>query len=133
MTKKKVEKEKSIKLLYIKKCPRCGCKKIKTVSKKQNGIYSKKIVTCEGCHLTIIASDIGYLKRVWNTDRVVLIDHCFRDLKRAPWTAYVNNDIVNIWGGEDNLVEHIESLTGYEIVTKTAKNVGNGIILDRIG
>ena len=131
MTKKKDSSE--IKIVNFGICPRCGSNKVKTVSLKQNGIYSKKIVTCDSCHLKIIASDIWYLRRMWNTNRVVLIDHCFRDLKRAPWTAYVNNDIVNIWGGENNLVEYIESLTDYDIVTKPAKNVGNGIILDRVG
>lgn len=131
MTKKKSESE--IKFCNFGICPRCGSNKVKTVSLKHNGIYSKKVVRCNSCKLSIIAADIWYLKRVWNTNRVVLIDHCFRDLKRAPWTAYVNNDIVNIWGGEDKLVEYIESLTDYDIVVKDAKNVGNGIILDRVG
>ncbi len=131
MTKKKSEDE--IKFCNFGKCPRCGSKKVKTVSLKHNGIYSKKTVTCKACDLSITAADIGYLRRVWNSNREILIDHCFRDLKRAPWTAYVNDDIAAIWGGGSKLVEYIEAITGYEIVIKTAKNVGNGIILDRIG
>jgi hypothetical protein len=131
MTKKKSESE--IKFCNFGKCPRCGSKKIKTASLKQNGLYSKKTVTCNACNLSITAADIWYLRRVWNSNREILIDHCFRDLKRAPWTAYVNNDVAAIWGGGSKLVEYIEAITGYEIVIKTAKNVGNGIILNRIG
>lgn len=131
MTKKKSESE--IKFCNFGKCPRCGSKKVKTASLKQNGIYSKKTVTCKACDLSITAADIGYLRRVWNSNREILIDHCFRDLKRAPWTAYVNNDVTDIWGGKDSLVKYIEAITGYDIVVKDAKNVGNGIILDRIG
>ena len=122
-----------IKHIKLGNCPRCGSKKVKTVSLKQNGIYSKKTVTCNSCKLSITAADIWYLRRVWNSPREILIDHCFRDLKRAPWTAYVNNDITAIWGGGSKLAEYIEAITGYDIVVKTAKNVGNGIILDRIG
>lgn len=131
MTKKKSESE--IKFCNFGKCPRCGSKKVKTASLKQNGIYSKKTVTCKACDLSITAADIWYLRRVWNSNREILIDHCFRDLKRAPWTAYVNNDVTDIWGGKDSLVKYIEAITGYDIVVKDAKNVGNGIILDRIG
>ena len=131
MTKKKSESE--IKFCNFGKCPRCGSKKVKTTSLKQNGLYSKKTVTCNACDLSITAADIGYLRRVWNSNREILIDHCFRDLKRAPWTAYVNNDVTDIWGGEDSLVEYIETITGYDIIVKDAKNVGNGIILDRVG
>lgn len=128
---KKIPSE--IKFCNFGNCPRCGSKKVKTVSLKHNGIYSKKVVTCNACNLSITAADIWYLRRIWNSPREILIDHCFRDLKRAPWTAYVNNDVTDIWGGEDNLVEYIETITGYDIVVKDAKNVGNGIILDRVG
>lgn len=131
MTKKTSESD--IKNIRFGNCPRCGSKKVKSVSLKRNGIYSKKTVMCNSCNLSITAADIGYLRRVWNSNREILIDHCFRDLKRAPWTAYVNDDVTAIWGGGSKLVEYIEAITGYEIVIKTAKNVGNGIILDRIG
>jgi len=131
MTKKTSTSE--IKNIRFRNCPRCGCKKVKSVSLKCNGIYTKKTVTCKGCNLSVTATDIGYLRRIWNSPREILIDHCFRDLKRAPWTAYVNNDVTDIWGGEDSLVEYIETITGYDIVVKDAKNVGNGIILDRVG
>ena len=131
MTKKTTENK--IKFVNFGICPRCGSNKVEAISKKNNGIYSEKTVTCKHCQLSIKAADIMYLKRIWNTNRIVLIDHCFRDLKRAPWTAYVNNDIVDIWGGATNLKEHIEAITGYDIVIKPAKSVGKGIILDRIG
>lgn len=131
MTKKTSTPE--IKNIRFGNCPRCGSKKVKTASTKYNGLYSKKTVTCNSCDLSITASDIAYLRRIWNSPREILIDHCFRDLKRAPWTAYVNDDVTAIWGGGSKLIEYIEVITGYEIVIKTAKNVGNGIILDRIG
>lgn len=135
MTKKKNDlgEEKDFRLVHFLNCPRCGSNKVKTISKKKNGVCSVKTIHCESCDLRVTNQDIWYLKYIWNSPRALIIDHCFRDLDRAPWTAYANNDVVNIWGGKDKLKNYVEQLTGYEIVIRDAKNLGKGIILDRIG
>ena len=53
MTKKKDASE----ICKFGNCPRCGSKKVKTASLKQNGLYSKKVVTCKACDLSITAAD----------------------------------------------------------------------------
>lgn len=123
--------EYEMKNLKIPQCPRCGCHNVKLTTPHISGVYVKK-AKCSFCGLEVTSRSIGYLDYIMNTDREKLLEHCIRDLDRAPYTAFISNDLYDIWGGRDNIVYYIKRKTGYEIVIKEAVAAGNGKILDRI-
>ena len=120
-----------MKNLKVPKCPRCGCHNVKLTTPHISGVYAKK-AKCDFCGLEVTSKSIGFLDYIMNTDREVLLEHCLRDLGRAPYTAYISDYLYDIWGGSKNIIYYIKRKTGYEIVIKDATFAGNGKILDRI-
>ena len=120
------------KTVTISKCPRCGSTNVGIKTPKNNTL-GRKIGVCKECDLKIESASVGYIGWMFNTPKEDLVRRCFTELTYAPYTSYVNQDLVDIWDGLEALKHYITRETGWKIDVKEAKNVGNGWILDRIG
>ena len=124
-----------VKSISIPECPRCLGHQLR-ITQKRKDITTIKTVECKFCHLKVTSRDSAYLNYILGRKREKTIEHCLRDLGRPPYVAYINDDVYQIWQPsrlkKESLTDYIFRKTGYEIVIKDAKNVGNGKILDRI-
>lgn len=120
----------------IRACPRCGTKNINLTTPRLSGVYVKR-AKCHFCGYSMTSRNAPYVSWMGNTSKSVHMMHVLRDLSRAPYTAYINDDHYNMWddnvvGADENIRQYIKYKTGYKVVIKDAKTVGHGKIIDRV-